>query len=69
MITDDSNSLDVFWGGLLSGQPERVQAAFTSLGETEQQAVLAHLLRMANEPGWQPEQRESAQLALRILQE
>jgi hypothetical protein len=55
------------WDGLLSRQPELVEAAFASLDESEQQSILAHLKRMASEPGWHPEQASSAQVALKIL--
>jgi hypothetical protein len=62
-----SESLEEFWDYLLSGNPERVQAAIEGLDETEKQAVIAHLRRMASEPGWQPGQRESARAALEII--
>jgi hypothetical protein len=59
--------LEEFWDRLLSRQPARIRQAFGSLDEAEREAVLAHLLKMASEPGWQPEQRESAQSALMAL--
>ena len=68
-MQDQSNDPQEFWDKLLSGEPERVRAAFASLEEGEKQAVMAHLGRMASEPGWQPEQRASAQAALGILGE
>lgn len=60
--------LEALWENLLSRQPELVQAAFASLDADERQAVLAHLQRMAAEPGWHPEQRKSATAALLALQ-
>lgn len=63
-----SNSLEALWEDLLSREAERVQQAFATLGRDERQAVLAHLRVMATEPGWQPEQRLSAQAALEFLE-
>ena len=63
------NKLEALWDELLSRQPERVQAAYTTLEASEQEAVYAHLQRMADEPGWQPEQRASARAALQVLAE
>ena len=61
--------LEAIWDDLLSGQPERVRAAYGSLTEPEQKAVYKHLQRMADEPGWQPEQQLSARAALRVLED
>lgn len=62
-----ADELDQLWDGLLSRQEEQVWEAYRSLDAKEQEAVVAHLMRMANETGWHPEQRNSAQAALRIL--
>lgn len=59
--------LEVLWNDLLSRQPELIQAAFATLDTPNQKAVLAHLQRMVNEAGWQPEQRASAKAALQTL--
>lgn len=64
----DFTDLEAFWDSLLSGQAELIRAAFESLSEAERASVYAHLNRMVNEPGWQPEQRASAQAALHVLQ-
>ncbi len=61
------DQLVILWDDLLSRQPKSIKAAFASLGETDQQKVLEHLQRMVNEPGWQPEQRLSAEAALRVF--
>jgi len=58
---------ETLWENLLSRQPERVRAAFAVLNAAEGAAVLAHLQRMAEEPGWHPEQRISAAAALEAL--
>jgi len=60
--------LEILWDALLSRQEDQVRAAFETLDETERRAVLAHLQSMASEPGWHPEQRLSAEAALRALQ-
>lgn len=52
------------WDMLLSRQPVMIEQAFTSLESDQQKAVMDHLQRMVAEPGWQPEQRVSAQAAL-----
>lgn len=56
------------WDTLLSRQAEQVRSAFALLDPEQQRAVLAHLQRMTEEPGWHPEQRLSAQAALEALQ-
>jgi hypothetical protein len=66
-MTDLTDPLEEIWDGLLSRQPERIRTAFARLTEAEQSAALAHLRRMASEPDWQPEQRQSAQVALDCL--
>ncbi len=63
------SKLEALWDDLLSRQPERVKAAFAGLEATDRQAILAHLKRMVAEPGWQPEQRTSAQAALQALKD
>ncbi len=59
--------LEILWDELLSRQPQRVMAAYASLNAPEQKAVLNHLQRMADEPGWQVEQRLSAQAAISAI--
>jgi hypothetical protein len=62
-----SKQLEMLWEDLLSRQPAPIKAAFASLDPSDQKAVLVHLQRMVNEPGWQPEQRLSAKTALDVL--
>jgi hypothetical protein len=57
----------MLWDNLLSRQAEQVRQAFAGLTSQEQQAVIAHLQRMAEEPGWHAEQRRSALAALEAL--
>ncbi|OGO28865.1 MAG: hypothetical protein A2136_05935 [Chloroflexi bacterium RBG_16_54_11] len=61
-------SLEEMWSDLLSSQPDQIHDAFRSLDRRRQKNVLAHLRRMATDPGWQPEQRESALVALQTLE-
>jgi hypothetical protein len=60
-------SIEDLWQALLSRQAAQVQAAFGTLDSEQQSAVIAHLRRMTQEPGWHPEQRISAQAALEAL--
>jgi hypothetical protein len=64
-----SDPLESLWERLLSGDKDLVISAYALLEPEEQQAVVAHLRRMAIEPGWQPEQRGSALAALAALGE
>jgi hypothetical protein len=63
-----TDPLETLWDDLLSRDQELVRAAFGTLSAEEQKSVLAHLQRMVNEPGWQPEQRLSALAALDALE-
>jgi hypothetical protein len=63
----DSAQPEQLWEDLLSRQPEPIRVVFAALDPSDQQLVLAHLQRMVNEPGWQPEQRLSAQAALDVI--
>lgn len=68
-MDDTSDALEKLWDGLLSRQDSQIQSAYKELTSEEQDAVLEHLRRMVSEPGWHPEQRLSAQAALRALGE
>lgn len=57
------------WDMILSRQPGEISRAFHRLDNNEQKAVLDHLQRMVSESGWQPEQRESARVALEVISE
>jgi hypothetical protein len=59
--------LETFWDQILSRDPRQVREAYATLSAEERQALRNHLARMVSEPGWQPEQRESAQAALDAL--
>ncbi len=59
--------LEQLWSNLLSRQPRTIKAAYAALPPADREVILAHLQRMASEPGWQPEQRRSAKAALKVL--
>jgi len=59
--------IEQLWDNLLSRQPARIRKAFASLDSTSRKSVYEHLHRMASNPGWQPEQRDSAKAALKAL--
>ncbi len=58
---------DELWADILSREATLVLEAWETLTAEEQQAVRAHLERMATEEGWTQPQRLSALAALRIL--
>jgi hypothetical protein len=66
-MEDPSDSLENIWDRLLSRVPEQVRSAYSGLRIEEKQAVLKHLRKMSTEPGWHPEQRRSAEAALKAL--
>lgn len=68
-MNDAPLSLEQLWFDLLSRQPELIKTAFLSLEPADQKTVYTHLEHMAIEAGWQPEQRESAETALRTLKD
>lgn len=60
---------ELLWAAILSRDPEQVRAAWDTLAVCEQEAVYAHLQRMAREPGWTEPQRRSAETALEALRD
>lgn len=68
-MTDNraSTHIEHLWEQLLSRDGGTVLQAYSSLAAHEQSIVLTHLHRMAEEPGWHPEQRASAQAALSAI--
>ena len=66
-MNSDFDSLEDFWGEILSRNKELIRAAIDRLDVIDQEVVLVHLNRMVDEPGWQDEQRISAQVALEAL--
>lgn len=66
-MSNSAFNLQSFWEALLSRQPSTIRSKFTSLTEAEKSAVVQHLEHMASAPGWHPEQRLSAQIALEAI--
>ena len=56
--------LEDFWGDLLSEEPLRIVAAWTTLGDEEKVVVYGHLTQMATQEGWSSVQKIAAQVAL-----
>ncbi len=67
MMNDLNNYLEEIWEALLSRDALRIRSTYNQMTVDEQQAVLTHLKRMKNEPGWHTEQRISAQIAVEVL--
>lgn len=65
----DESFLESAWDNLLSRNPALIRLAYAALDEESQENVLAHLQKMSTEPGWHPEQVQSAQAALQALEE
>jgi hypothetical protein len=66
-MKNPSMSVEQLWENLLSRDSVAVREAFSTLNKEEQATVLAHLRKMASEPGWHPEQMKSAEAALGFL--
>ena len=62
-------NLDKLWGDLFSGDAARVRKLWTTFTDEECGIVLQHLQRMIDEPDYQPAQKESATVALRLIRE
>jgi len=62
-----NGNLELFWSRVLSEDPAQIIKAVKSLSLEEQQAVIEHLQRMANETGWLEEQLRRARIALIVL--
>lgn len=60
--------IEDLWEALLSREAEQIRRAYLGLANEEQQAVVAHLRNMAEEPGWHPEQVISARAALQAIE-
>lgn len=66
-MNDLRDPLEIFWDAILSRRPDQILAACARLSASEQQELIAHLQRMASEPGWHTEQRKSAKAALKTI--
>ena len=61
--------IEEIWEKVLSRDPELIRKGFFDLKNTDRCHVKTHLLKMATEIGWQPEQKISAQIALDAIKE
>jgi hypothetical protein len=66
-MTDFLDTPEAIWEALLSRNPSLVRKVFRPLDAADRVRILAHLRRMVSEEGWHPEQRKSAQAALKAL--
>ena len=58
------DELEQFWDELLSEDPPRIVAAWSTLDANEKKVIHTHLIKMTSEDGWAEVQRASAQAAL-----
>ncbi len=63
------SSLERLWSELLSNEAPRVRGAWANLTDDEALAVLEHLKRMRDEPGWSDDQRAAARFALDVVRD
>jgi len=66
-MAENPFDIEHFWSSILSRDETLVCSVYATLSQEEKEAVISHLQRMASEPGWHPEQRKSAQVALEVL--
>ncbi len=59
--------VEAFWDAIFSRDPLQIHAVTDPLDTATRQAVIAHLMHMVSDPGWQAEQVKSAQVALAEL--
>ena len=59
--------LEEFWSDLLSEEPLRVIAVWSTLDADEKLTIYEHLTNMATEAGWADVQRTAAQAALHAI--
>ena len=62
-------SVEQLWDNLLSREFGLIKSSFQNLNQSDRNSVREHLNRMTIEDGWHPEQKISAQIALKIIEE
>jgi hypothetical protein len=62
-------SVEQLWDNLLSREIEKIESSFRNLNKADRIAVIEHLNRMTTEGGWHPEQKKSAQIALKTIED
>ena len=64
----DHLSIELLWDRLLSREPDKIKSTIQHLNVSERNAVIEHLNRMTTEDGWHPTQKNSALIALQIIE-
>ena len=64
---ENMSDLEFIWDRLLSRKEDRIRRVYATLSIGEQEAVLTHLEKMTTEADWHIEQRNSAEVALKII--
>ena len=59
--------LEEFWGDLLSEEPLRIVAAWSTLNNEEKLIIHEHLVKMSSDEGWADVQRDAAIIALQAI--
>ena len=66
-MPDFFDPVELFWENLLSRDLDQIQTAWDSIDHATQKQVLLHLQDMVEGGDWHPEQRASAEAALKVL--
>lgn len=64
---NNDQQLEIIWDAILSRDPALITSMFQKLDEGSQNIIKSHVIRMVQESGWQPEQVESAMIALKTI--
>lgn len=64
---EEADRLTEFWDGILSREEAKIRAAFDSITTSERRDCVAHLRAMVADPEYLDVQRESARIALAVL--
>jgi hypothetical protein len=60
---------EMMWDLLLSRNAALIKKTWLSLDDSDQSAVLSHLIDMANQTGWMNQQIGSAKVAINVIAE
>jgi hypothetical protein len=60
---------EMMWDLILSRNAALIKKTWLSLDDSEQSAVLSHLIDMANQTGWMNQQTGSAKVAINVIAE
>ena len=65
---EEADHLEEFWDGILSREETKIRESFASVTEAERADCVAHLYTMVSDPEYLDVQRESARIALAVLE-